>query len=293
MKSHTGEYPIVLMCRVLKVSPSGYYAWRQRPVGGRAKRRARRLSLVRSAHADSRRLYGSPRVHAAVVARGEPCCVNTVARLMRENGLRARTKRKFKATTNSTHDLPVAENLLGRDFHRERPNEAWVSDITFIPTREGWLYLAAVEDLFSRRVVGWAMSDRVTAELVIDAATMAIEQRRPPARLIHHSDRGSQYCSRAFRRLMHNHGICLSMSRKADCYDNAVAESFFATLKKELIRLTGDTYGERPCGMFATRAEAKGAIFEYIEVYYNRQRRHSTLGCVSPAEFEERSACHT
>jgi transposase InsO family protein len=265
------------MCRLLKVARSGYYAWRDRSDSPRWQRRQQLLGVIRQAHADSRMLYGSPRVHAALVAAGQGCCVNTVARIMQSEGLRAKTKRKYKATTNSAHDLPVAENLLGRDFHRDRPNQAWVGDITYIWTREGWLYLAAIQDLHSRRVVGWDMSDRMTAELVVRATTMAIQQRQPPAGLIHHSDRGGQYCSHAMRDLLAAHAIRASMSRKADCFDNAVAESFFATLKKELISFAD----------YATRAEAKGAVFEYIEVFYNRQRRHSTRGYKSPAEYEQ------
>lgn len=264
------------MCRVLKVSRSAFYAGRLRPKSKRAKRRQRLVDAIHVAHTQSRRLYGSPRVHAALVASGESCCVNTVALLMKKHGIKAKSKRKYKATTNSSHHLPVAANLLGRDFHRTKPNEAWVGDITYIPTREGWLYLAAVEDLYSRRVVGWAMSSRMTSDLVIDALNMAIQARQPKAGLIHHSDRGSQYASHAFAQMLKAHGIVASMSRKADCYDNAVMESFYATLKKELISFAD----------YVTREDARKAIFEYIEVYYNRSRRHSTLGHVSPAEFE-------
>lgn len=277
MKAHSHDFPVRTMCRLLKVSRSGYHAWRNRPESPRRQRRRRLVGVIRQAHAGSRTLYGSPRVHAEIVAAGERCCVNTVARLMRENGLKARTKRKYKATTHSAHDLPVAENLLCRDFATTGPNQKWVGDITYVWTREGWLYLAAVEDLYARRVVGWAMAERMTAELVIGATRMAIQARRPPAGLIHHSDRGGQYCSHAFGELLHVHGIRASMSRKADCYDNAVVESFFATLKKELINFVD----------YATRAEAKGAIFEWIEVYYNRRRRHSSLGNVSPDDYEQ------
>ena len=276
IRNHASEFPVTVMCKALKVSRSGYYVSRDRPASLRSQRRTRLLSAIEVAHTSSRRLYGSPRVHAALVSAGEPCCVNTVARLMKRHGVRARTKRKYKATTNSAHSLPVAENLLGRDFHRSRPNEAWVGDITYIPTREGWLYLATVEDLYSRRIVGWAMSERMTSDLVIAALNMAIQARRPKAGLIHHSDRGSQYASHAFGRMLKAHGIVASMSRRADCYDNAVMESFYATLKKELISFAD----------YATREEARKAIFEYIEVYYNRSRRHSTLGHMTPEEFE-------
>jgi transposase InsO family protein len=234
------------------------------------------IQAIRTAHTQSRRLYGSPRVHAAVVASGEPCCVNTVARLMRAEGLRAKIRRKFRVTTDSSHSLPVAANLLSRDFNASAPNQKWVADITYIPTGEGWLYLATELDLHSRRLVGWSMSERMTADLVIAALHMAIEQRRPSAGLIHHSDRGSQYASHAFRQLLDAHQMLASMSRKADVYDNAVMESCFGTLKKELVHAAN----------YPTRAEARQAIFEYIEVFYNRQRRHSTLDYRSPAEYE-------
>lgn len=280
MREQRSLWPLRLMCRVLKASVSGYYAWLDRMPSVRSLRRSRLRTAIRTAHTDSRGLYGSPRIHAAVVAGGEPCCVKTVARLMRCDGLRAKTKRKYKATTNSSHDLPVAPNRLGRDFHRTQANQAWVADITYIPTDEGWLYLATELDLHSRRIVGWSMSERMTAELVLDALDMAIANRQPPAGLIHHSDRGSQYASQAFQAQLATHRMLPSMSRRADCYDNAVMESFFGTLKKELVSFA----------RYATRAEARVAIFEYIEVYYNRQRRHSTLGYVSPLEFESRAA---
>ena len=276
VKEHEPEFPVNVMCAVLEVSRSGYYAWRKRPESPRAQQRTRRLVAIRTAHAQSRRVYGSPRVHAALRATGEACCVNTVARLMREDGLRAKARKKFRVTTNSSHDLPVAENLLGRDFSASAPNLKWVADITYIPTGEGWLYLGTELDLHSRRLVGWAMSERIDADLVIAALKMAIEQRQPPAGLIHHSDRGGQYASRRFRELLEAHGMKASMSRKADVYDNAVMESCFGTLKKELVH----------DATYATRAEARQAIFEYIEVFYNRQRRHSTLDYRSPAEYE-------
>jgi transposase InsO family protein len=261
---------------VLKVSRSGYYAWRKRPVSPQAQRRMRLIHAIRTAHAQSRRCYGSPRVHAAVVAGGERCCVNTVARLMRAEKLCAKTRRKFRVTTDSSHALPIAPNLLGRDFTAAAPNRKWVADITFIPTGEGWLYLATVLDLYSRRLVGWSMSERMTADLVIAALRMAIESRRPPCGLIHHSDRGSQYASHAFRQLLAEHRILASMSRKADVYDNAVMESCFGSFKKELVHEAN----------YATRAEARQSVFEYIEVFYNRQRRHSTLAYRSPADYE-------
>lgn len=276
MHEHRLRWPLRIMCRALKVSRSGYYAWRRRPTSARARRRDHLGSAIREVHSRSRRSYGSPRVHAALNRGGVTCCVNTVARIMREDGLRARSKRKYKITTDSSHRLPVAENLLNRGFVRSRPNEAWVADITFIRTDEGWLYLATELDLYSRRIVGWAMSDRMTSDLVIGALAMAVERRRPPAGLIHHSDRGSQYASRAFQELLAAHGMVCSMSRKADVYDNAVMESFYGTLKTELVHLA----------RYATRQEAKQAIFDWIEVFYNRQRLHSSLGYKAPADFE-------
>lgn len=276
MQNHRSDWPIRVMCRVLRVSRSGYYAWVGRPSSGRSQRRDRWQNVICQTHADSRGTYGSPRVHAALKRTGEMCCVNTVARIMRENGLKAKTKRKFKATTDSSHGMPVAKNLLNRGFVRHRANEVWVADITFIPTDEGWLYLATVLDLYSRRIVGWAMSDRMKSQLVIDALAMAIEQRRPPAGLIHHSDRGSQYASGAFQALLKAHGMTCSMSRKGEVYDNAVMESFFGTLKTELVH----------AARYATREQARAAIFDWIEVFYNRQRLHSTLGYKSPADFE-------
>jgi len=276
MHEHRPQWPLRILCRSLKVLRSGYYTWRRRPTSARARRRDQLGAAIREAHVQSRRTYGSPRVHAALNRGGVTCCVNTVARIMREDSLRAKTRRKYKTTTDSSHRLPVAENLLNRGFVRNRPNEAWVADITFIPTDEGWLQPATELDLYSRRIVGWAMSERMTSDLVIEALTMAVERRRPPTGLIHHSDRGSQYASRAFQRLLAAHGLICSMSRKADVYDNAVAESFFGTLKTELVHLA----------RYATRQEAKQAIFEWIEVFYNRQRLHSSLGYKSPADFE-------
>jgi transposase InsO family protein len=274
------EFPVKAMGHVLQVSRSGYYAWRKRPASARAQRQTRLRVAIRAVHAESQRRYGSPRIQVVLAARGEPCAVNTVARFMREEGLRARRRRTFRVTTDSRHGLPVAENLLGRDFHAAAPNQKWVADITYIPTAEGWLYLAVELDLYSRQIVGWAMSDRMTSALVIAALRTAIEQRHPPAGLIHHSDRGSQYASDAFREMLLAHHMQPSMSRRGDVYDNAVMESCFGTLKKELIHEAN----------FATRAKAKEAIFEYIEVFYNRQRRHSTLDYRSPAEYEQNLA---
>jgi putative transposase len=276
MYEHRAVWPLQVMCRVLQLSRSGYYAWLSRPQSRQVQRRTKLRAVIREVHGASRQTYGSPRVHAALVHGGVACCVNTVARIMREDGLRAKTQRKFKVTTNSSHGLPVAANLLNREFQQSRPNEAWVADITFVPTEEGWLYLATELDLYSRRVVGWAMSDRMTSDLVIQALAMAVKRRRPPEGLIHHSDRGSQYASEAFQKALRANGMRCSMSRKADVYDNAVAESFFGTLKREEINLAH----------YQTRQQARQAIFEYIEAFYNRTRIHSTLGYLSPVVFE-------
>ena len=264
------------MCLVLVVSVSGYYRWRRRPPSAGYHRLTVLRRAIHRAYAASRQTYGSPRIHAAVRAQGVPCCVNTVAKIMRQDGLKGRPRRKYKATTDSSHSLPVAENLLAREFVRSGPNQVWVSDITFIPTEEGWLYLATTLDLYSRRIVGWSMRERMTSDLVIQALQMAIIQRHPPAGLMHHSDRGSQYASSAFQQMLAAHGMVCSMSRRGEVYDNAVMESFYGTLKCELVSFA----------RYATREEARQAIFEWIEVFYNRQRLHSTLGYRSPADYE-------
>jgi len=277
IQEHCDRWPVRLLCDALDVSPAGYYAWRERPVSARLQRQDALLVEIRAIHAEAKARYGSPRVHAELAARGQDCCVNTVARLMHAHGIRAKTARKFRCTTDSNHDLPVADNLLGRQFDPESPNEAWVADITYIPTREGWLYLAAVEDLYSRRVVGWSMADSLESRLVVDALVLAVQRRLPGEGLLAHSDRGSQYASEHYQRLLAKHGIACSMSRRADCWDNAPMESFFASLKKELVHGAD----------FATRAQARAETVEYIEVFYNSQRRHSSLGYVSPAEYEQ------
>jgi transposase InsO family protein len=272
---HRGHWPVRVLCNALQVGPAGFYAWRDRPPSRREQRRSALRGAIAAIHARVKARYGSPRVHAELVGQGQPCCVNTVAKIMREAGITAKTKRKFRHTTDSNHDRPVAPNVLDRQFDAAGPNEAWVADITFVPTREGWLYLAVVEDLFARRVVGWSMDARMTSRLVVDALAMAVQRRLPGAELLAHSDRGSQYASEHYQQLLGAHGITCSMSRRANCWDNAPMESFFASLKKELIHGAD----------FATRAEARAAIFEYIEVFYNRSRRHSTLGFVSPMQF--------
>lgn len=273
---HRTRWPVTAMCDALAVSPAGYYAWRRRPVSDRRQRQDVLTAQIRTVHAQVKGRYGSPRMHAELVSRGHGCCVNTVARLMRRAGIAAKTARKFRHTTDSNHDRPVADNLLDRQFDPASPNAAWVADITYVPTREGWLYLAAVEDLYSRMVVGWAMAARMASRLVVDALGMAVRRRLPDADLVAHSDRGSQYASEHYQQLLARQGITCSMSRRGDCWDNAPMESFFASLKKELVHHED----------YQTREEAQASIFEYIEVFYNRQRRHSKLGFQSPAEYE-------
>jgi putative transposase len=277
IEGHQETWPIRVMCDALEVSPAAYYAWLRRPPSFQEQRREALLGLIQGIHAEVKQRYGSPRVHAALVARGEACSVNTVAKLMRDNDIRAKSARKFRCrTTDSSHAFPVAENVLGRQFDPEAANEAWVADITYIPTREGWLFLAVVEDLYSRKVVGWSMAATMESRLVVDALEMAVKRRLPDEGLVAHSDRGSQYASEHYQLLLGKHGITCSMSEVAQCWDNAPAESFFASLKKEL------THHED----YQTRQEARASIFEYIEVFYNNQRLHSSLGYVTPAAYE-------
>ena len=233
--------------------------------------------MIKEIHQESKGEYGSPKIHQELRRRGTRCGQNRVARLMRKDGLKAKTIRKFKATTNSNHSLPVAENLLNRDFMPAEPNKAWVADITYIWTNEGWLYLAIVIDLYSRAVVGWSMSERMTRTLVMDAFTLAVKRRNPSPGLIHHSDRGSQYASADFHKLLAKYGTICSMSRKGNCWDYAAAESFFAILKRALI------YHNK----YQTRVKARQSIFDYIERFYNRKRIHSTLGYRTPYEIDQ------
>ena len=276
VERHRGRWPVRTMCRVLAVSPGGYYDWRGRPKSDRAQKCEALVVAIEAVHSEVKARYGSPRVHAELVARGLACCVNTVAKLMRQHGMAAKSKRKFRCTTDSNHDRPVAENVVNREFRPAAADRTWTADITYIATGEGWLYLAAVEDLYSRRIVGWSMGERIDSRLVVDALEMALARRLPGAGLVAHSDRGSQYASEHYQRLLAGREITCSMSRRGNCWDNAPMESFFASLKKEL------THGE----VFATRAEARAELFEYIEVFYNRLRRHSSLGYLSPAEYE-------
>ncbi len=280
IQEHDRRYPIRLMCRALAVSAAGYYAWRIRPESARSVSDRTTLSVIRVIHRESRETYGSPRIWKALVTQGHRIGEHRVARLMRQDGIRAKTVTKWRATTQSQHRFPVAANTLERAFTVEAPNRVWAGDITYVWTLEGWLYLAVLLDLYSRRVVGWAMSQRITVELTEQALTMALAKRAPTAGLLHHSDRGSQYAAMSYQRVLDAYGLIPSMSRKGNCWDNACVESFFGTLKRELV------YQRR----YVTREEARQDIFEYIEVFYNRQRRHSTLGYHSPAEYEARAA---
>jgi putative transposase len=277
IQQHAEEFPVDVMCEVLEVSRSGYYAWRDRPPSATAQRQEQLVEQIAAVHVGSREIYGSPRVFAELRAQGVACSENTVARLMRKRGIRSKMRRKFKVcTTDSRHAHPIAENRLNQEFAVPLPNQAWAADMTYIPTGEGWLYLAAVLDLCSRKVVGWAADDHLRAELPGRALEMALAHRRPSGSLLHHSDRGVQYACDEYQTLLARHGITCSMSRTGNCYDNAVVESFFGTLKTELIH--HHTY--------ATRNEARLALFEYLEVFYNRKRRHSALDYRSPAEYE-------
>jgi len=270
------HYPVRLMCRLLGVSASGYYAWRKRPVSARLQQDRDLLAKIRQAHEASKGVYGSPRIHAELVAAGISVGRHKVAQLMRTARLRGCPKRRYRATTKRDPSHAVAHNLLKRDFTADAPNQRWAGDITYIPTRQGWLYLAVVIDLYSRRIVGWSMSRRSDRRLVVDALRMAVEARRPQAPLIHHSDRGGQYSSDDFRNELARHDIDCSMSGTGNCYDNAVVESFFGVLKRErVIRVR-----------YRNPDEARADLFEYIEVFYNRKRRHGYLGNVSPVDFE-------
>ncbi len=283
IQAHRGQYALSLMCRALGVSRSGFYAWDTREPSERARQDQRLRVYVRAAFGKSHRRYGSPRVHRQLRLHGVRCGRKRIERLMREDGLVARPRRRFRRTTDSNHALPVPGNLVARRFDVQQvdgPNRVWVSDLTYIPTREGWLYLATVLDLGTRRVVGWSMRDTLEAELALDALQMALARRCPAPGLVHHSDRGVQYASTAYRELLEAHGAVASMSRKGNCWDNAVAEAFFSTLEFELVE------GAK----WATHAQARKAIFCYIEGWYNRERLHSSLGYLSPVAYEEHLA---
>ncbi len=277
IQEHQEVWPVTVLCDVLDVSASGFYAWLSRSPSAAQQRRDALLVEIRAVHAECLQRYGSPRIYKELEARGVECCVNTVAKVMADNDLCAKTTRKFRHTTDSNHALPVADNVLDRQFNPTGPNQKWVADITYIPTREGWLYLAAVEDLYSRMVVGWSMAEHMESRLVVDALEMAVQRRLPGEGLLAHSDRGSQYASEHYQRLLSRHGIDCSMSGIGQCWDNAPMESFFASLKKELVHHED----------YQTRAQGRASIFEYIEIFYNLKRRHSSLGYLSPAEFEK------
>ncbi len=278
VRAHRQRWPVGVICRVLKVSRSGFYAWWKRPASARARRQQELLEKIRLAHQENQQLYGSPRVHRALLIDGQIVSRNTVARLMRQARIRAKSRRRFiPRTTNSAHQKPVADNKLNRDFAAGSMNRKWLADITYIPTDEGWLYLSAVLDCFSRRIVGWSMAEHLQTDLAADALKMALLQRRPRGGdLLHHSDRGVQYASEDYQQLLSEHGIEVSMSGRGDCYDNAMMESFWATLKSELVHQR----------RYTTREQARQSIFEYIEVFYNRKRLHSSLGYQSPEAFE-------
>lgn len=276
VKDHASQYAVAMLCRVLGVSRSGYYDWRTRPASQRSQANRTLVEQIQAIHAQSRHTYGSPRIHAELASQGVRCSAKRVARLMRLAGIRARRPRRTRATSDSHHTLPVAENVLKRAFDAPAPNTKWAADITYIGTHEGWLYLAVVMDLFSRRIIGWSMQPTLASSVVLDALQMALHQRQPSELVIHHSDRGSQYASDDYQVALAAAGIQCSMSRKGDCFDNAPVESFFGTLKTELV------YHQQ----YTPRNQARSAIFEYVEVFYNRQRRHSALGYRSPAEYE-------
>ena len=276
MEDQRSLYAVEEMAGALGVSTSGYYGWRKRGKSQRETAKEKMVFEIRQIHEKSRHIYGSPRIYAELRRKGYRCNEKRIARLMRENGIRAKTKKRFKITTHSKHSYPISVNLVQRDFTAERPNKVWVTDITYIWTAEGWLYLVIYLDIYSRKIVGWALKDNMSESLILEGLNNAVMNRRPESGLIIHSDRGSQYAGTDFRRTLGYYKFESSMSGAGNCYDNAVAEAFFHTLKTEWI------YFKR----YETREEAKRDIFEYIEVFYNRQRLHSTLGNLSPVEFE-------
>lgn len=279
IQQHQKELPVKKMCQVLKVSRSGYYDWTRRSPSHRQQRREHLLEKIRQVHQASRQLYGSPRVHAEMKSQGEKVCENTVAKVMKHAGIRSKLRRRFvPRTTDSGHHHAVAANVLDRCFEQKQLNRTWCTDITCISTSQGWLYLAVVMDLCSRRIIGWSMAEHVKAELCINALSMALQQRRPGKGLMHHSDRGVQYACEDYQALLERCGIVCSMSRTGNCYDNAAMESFFSSFKRELVYQRQMPY--------ATHEQARSEIFEYIECWYNRRRLHSSLGYVSPIKFE-------
>jgi putative transposase len=281
IEDRRADYPVRILCDVLEVSPAGYYAWRSRKESQRSAANRDLVEDIKRVHRDVCGRYGSPRIHAELRAQGRGASRGRIERLMRRHGIRTIMARPRRVrTTDSRHDFPIAPNLLKRNFIAAAPNRIWLADITYVETEQGWLYLATVMDLYSRKIVGWAMADHLRAELPLAALAMAIATRRPGAGLIHHSDRGVQYASAEYRKMMRSAGFRASMSRRADCYDNAPMESFFHTLKTELVHHRH----------YATREEARRDIFAYIEGFYNRTRRHSAIGYLSPIEMELKAA---
>ena len=271
------EFPVIRMCQVLNVSPSGYYAWCKRPVSAQEMANQELVKKIETVYDNSYKTYGSPRIYRELRAEGVICGKHRVARLMRLRDLRAKQSRQYRSSTKRNKAHPVAPNKLKQDFTASRPDHKWLSDITYIPTKEGWLYLAGVLDLYSRRIVGWAMSRRMTSNLTVDALKMALRSRQPAAGLIHHSDQGSQYTDRGYQRILEDNGIQVSMNGVGTWYDNAPMESFFGTLKSELVHHR----------QYRTRAEARSDLFFYIEAFYNRRRRHSSLDYLSPEAYEQ------
>ncbi len=276
ISEHVETFTVGRMCKLLNVSRSGFYAWKKRPESRRSRENRVLENRIRLSHANSHGIYGAPRIHQDLNDDGVRCEKNRVARIMRNAGIRSRTRKKFKATTNSRHNLPVAQNLLDRDFNAKAPDTAWVGDITYIWTDEGWLYLAVLLDLYNREVLDWSAASRMTRQLAIDALEMALGKRQPEQGLLHHTDRGSQYASADYQKILKERGMICGMSRKGNCHDNAVAESFFGRLKMEWV------YHER----YHSRSEAIQSLFYYIEVLYNRKRRHSSIYYAIPQEYE-------
>lgn len=278
MKEHSGKYPVKKMAQILNITRSRYYAWLERTPSKRELRDSELLEKIKDIHEKSRKRYGSPKIHEELKKLEEKCSRKRVARIMRENGISANYKRKFKATTDSGHIYSVAPNILNREFDVDQPDIVWVSDITYVWTSEGWLYLCIILDLFARRVVGWSMRTRLSSELATSALSMAVLHRNPSEGLIFHSDRGVQYASKPFRKMLSKFKMIQSMSRKGDCWDNACAENFFSLLKTEEVYMH----------FYRTREKARISIFDYIEVFYNRQRSHSYLDYLSPDEYESK-----
>jgi transposase InsO family protein len=280
IEHYRGQFSVSVLCQIMQVTRGAFYAWRKRKPSARQKENETLLAQISQFFERSKQTYGSPRILRDLKEAGFCCGRHRVARIMRQAGLRAVVTRRFRVTTDSKHILPIAENLLDRDFVAPEANVKWASDITYVWTREGWLYLAVVLDLFSRRIVGWSMQPTLDRSIVLNALKGALSQRETGTGLVHHSDRGSQYASGEFQQMLHEQGITCSMSRKGNCWDNAPVESFFGTLKQELIHRCS----------FATRQDARQEVFDYIEVWYNRKRRHSALGYISPEEFEKRAS---